>query len=334
MHRIPSPATCLAIMLALASLQPGAAVRAAEAPAIGGFMDLQWSPGAAGGDDPVFSLGQAEVGLAAAVNDRTDAALALAWDPDTDEVGLGCATVNLRFGPGDPGSICRHRHLPGSGILAGRFDVPFGVDWLTYPSIDRPLISAPLAVDAAHGSWNADGVLGYASSGPGNVIVHATGGFDRERALADGSAAAWTGRQAFGGRIGAVPVQGFAPGLSAAWVDAVEDGRSLALVGLDLTVDVGRWFMRAEWLQVSSRGAEDHDDHGWYAAVQHAVGPGYGILRWDEWRPEGQPRDRRLCLGAGLPVGAGLVLRAEYEWWPDEGRDDRLALQAAAAFGN
>jgi hypothetical protein len=300
---------------------------------LSGFMDLQWEPGADGQERKIHRLGQAEIDVDAEIAPGVGLCLAPSWDPVAEAFGVGTAAVNLRFGAGGVDAVCRERHIEGTGILAGRFDVPFGIDWMLYPSIDRPLISMPLPVAATHGGWNADGVLVYGATGPLNGMLHATSGFDHSRVLDSGGEAIWTSRHAVGGRAGAVPWTGCAAGLSAAGIDALEDGRSQLLVGLDLSLNNGPLGVRGEFLRHRADAEEDLVGEGWYLAAQWNFGPAYGIARWDSWRPQGAARDRRLSLGAGVPVRGAMILRAEYEWWPDAGRDDRLVLQVAAGFG-
>jgi hypothetical protein len=176
-------------------------------------------------------------------------------------------------------------------------------------------------------------VLVYGSTGAVNGMLHATSGFDHSRVLDSGGEAIWTGRHAVGGRAGAVPLRGLAVGLSAATIDALEDGRTQLLLGVDASAVTGPLHLRGEFLRHRTDAEEDHVDKGWYLAAQWDFGAAYGIVRWDEWQPEGLARDRRLSLGAGVPVRGAVILRAEYEWWPDEGREDRLVLQIAAGFG-
>ena len=326
--------SCLALLLPV-TVACGGTLGGEAAPGIvfSGFMDLQYEPGADGRERKIHRLGQAEIDVDAALAPGVGLCLAPSWDPVAEAFGVGTAAVNLRFGAGSVDAVCRERHIEGTGILAGRFDVPFGIDWMLYPSIDRPLITMPLPVAATHGGWNADGVLVYGAAGPFNGLLHATSGFDHSRELESGGEAIWTSRHAVGGRAGAVPWAGFAVGLSAATIDALEDGRSQLLVGLDLSLTTGPLIVRGEFLRHRADAEQDHVDEGWYLAAQWDFGPAYGIARWDAWQPEGQAQDRRLSLGVGVPVRGAVVLRGEYEWWPDAGRDDRLVLQLAAGFG-
>jgi hypothetical protein len=326
--------SCLAALLPATAALAEPPARAETPPAVlSGFMDLQAEPGADGQDRKIHRLGQAEIDVDAEIAPGVGLCLAAAWDPATEAFGVGTAAVNLQFGAGGVDAVCRERHLDGTGFVAGRFDVPFGIDWMLYPSIDRPLITMPLPVAATHGGWNADGVLVYGTTGAVNGLLHATTGFDHSRVLDAGGEAIWTGRHAVGGRAGAVPWRGFALGLSAATIEALENGNSQLLLGLDLSWTTGPLAVRGEFLRHRTDAEEDHVDHGWYLATQWDLGPAYGIVRWDEWHPEGRARDRRLSVGAGVPVRGVVILRGEYEWWPDAGRDDRLVLQIAAGFG-
>lgn len=325
---------CNVLAIAWALLGPTSAAADAFVPQVtlSGFLDLQWEPDADGTTSRVHRLGQAEFDLDALIAPGVGLCLAPAWDPVTEAFGVGTAAVNLQVTPGDPAAFCRGEVGDQTGLVAGRFDVPFGIDWLLYPSLDRPLVTMPLPVAATHGGWNADGVMAYGAAGSWNAMLHATTGFDHSRVLDAGGEGIWTGRQAVGGRLGVAPWPGVSLGASAAGIEAVEDRQRQFLAGWDLFVARGRATVRGELLRLRTRGPEEHLDHGWYAAAQWDFGAAYGIARWDEWRPEGLPRQRRLSLGAGVPVRGAVVLRGEYELWPDAGRPDRLVLQVAAGF--
>ncbi|MFN2371067.1 MAG: hypothetical protein ABR506_07930 [Candidatus Krumholzibacteriia bacterium] len=322
----------LAVILALMGACPAAGDEVMPRVFLSGFMDLQWEPDADGTTSRVHRLGQAEFDLDAEIAPGVGLCLAPAWDPVTEAFGVGMAAVTLQFTPGDPAALCRGELGGQTGLMAGRFDVPFGIDWLFYPSIDRPLVTMPLPVAATHGGWNADGVMAYGAAGPWNGIIHATTGFDHSRVLDSGGEGIWTGRQAVGGRLGVALWPGVSLGASAAGIEAVEDQQRQFLAGWDLFVERGPATLRGELLRLRPRGPEEHLDHGWYVAAQWDFGAAYGIVRWDEWRPEGLARERRLSLGAGVPVRGAVVLRGEYELWPDAGRADRLVLQVAAGF--
>lgn len=311
-----------------------AAAAAPFTPQVGlsGFLDLQIEPDADGRERRVHRLGQAELDVDAEIAPRVGLCLAPSWDPVTEAFGVGTAALNLQFSPGDLVAVCRDRGPGWTGLLVGRFDVPFGIDWMLYPSLDRPLVTMPLPVAATHGGWNADGVLLYGAAGAWNALVHSTTGFDHSRVLDSGGEGIWTGRHALGGRLGWVPAAGIALGASAAAIQAVEDRHSQFLAGGDLFVRRGPASLRGEFLRLRTRADEVHLDHGWYLAGQWDLGGPYAIVRWDAWQPEHQAHERRVSWGAGVPLHGAVMVRAEYEWWPGAANPDRLVLQVAAGF--
>jgi hypothetical protein len=66
----------------------------------------------------------------------------------------------------------------GFHVQVGRFDVPFGNDWLYFASVDRITVTAPLTTDLVmDGGYNDWGMRVYGNSIPLNYVVTVTRGF-------------------------------------------------------------------------------------------------------------------------------------------------------------
>jgi hypothetical protein len=74
--------------------------------------------------------------------------------PAEDKVGLGAFTVDgSLFGP-EQKHLLKSRLLRDSGVVVGKFDVPFGIAYLEYPATENRFVELPSVVMATHGAWN------------------------------------------------------------------------------------------------------------------------------------------------------------------------------------
>ena len=291
-----------------------------------GFMDVVFASHTVDPEQPLLAINQAEISVEAVVAPRIAMSITPAWDGET----MSLATAYVQFDRHSTDEYYFSRHLSGYGMLVGRFDVPFGLDWMAYPSIDRPLITPPDAVLGTHGGWNADGILVLGGVGIVNGILHATGGYDFARETMDGGQE-WQARHAEGGRVGLVPLTGLSLGASGAIVTAAHD-RELHLSGLDAMLRTGRLDLRAEIIRHRTEADGLHTtDEGWYVQGQWDPGPAYVIARWDVML-DGIDDTRSLSLGAGVPLNPWVILRSEYSAAVGGNGRDTWYLQMAAGF--
>lgn len=83
---------------------------------------------------------------------------AVAYNNETDNMELAMAFVHYSFddGPGKhPRRVEGYSH---SAIQIGKFDMPFGLDYLSYASIDRSTITQPLVIEKTIAGWNDIGI--------------------------------------------------------------------------------------------------------------------------------------------------------------------------------
>lgn len=110
--------------------------------------------------DRPFEFGALELDLEYPFNDHYTVSSALVWDGDTSEVGIG--VVDYHWFDDSVPARGRIFDEPGLHIQAGRFDLPFGVDYQYFAAPDRPSISAPLTTDRIQqGGYNGDGLRVY-----------------------------------------------------------------------------------------------------------------------------------------------------------------------------
>ena len=302
---------------------------------IWGFMDFQlagdddW----AGGDR--FLLGQAEIDVEAEVAPYVSTAVALAFDPDEESFGLGVAVADFHMWGHGNGHRYQNKTIDASGLIVGLFDVPFGIDWQVYPSIDRSLISGPLAVAGTHDGWNDLGVTFYIESGIWNGVFYAVNGFEREGEI-NGGEYVVTGDGGFGTRVGANPVGTLEFGASAASVSGQEDNQSMVLYGADCQFGLGALSFKGEYIshQVDDGQGADWTNNGYYAQAQYDFECWYLVCRYDHFDGESEALtvEERVCCGAGVAVLPQTQLRGEYQVGVSDEMPDTWALQWAVAF--
>ena len=303
-----------------------------------GFMDVLWTADDLAPGDPDFQFGQVELDFAACLSPHTCACLALARCPGTDAFTLGSATVEYLIA--GRGTDCRHHYekWDRSGIAVGRFDVPFGVDWRVYPSVDRRTISAPDVVGFMHCGWNEVGAMAFIEAPRYTARAWLTNGLAAELALPDAAPVPLATESALGARASVLPCPGVEVGFSGSTFDAVTDGQSMAIWGADLTGAAGPWALTAEYIR--------HDLHfgpgtggevfhrGWYAQGVRDLDGWYLFARYDLVTADtaGQADLRTFTGGLGLAVAAPAELRFEYRGALDDGRDDSWQTQLVAGF--
>jgi hypothetical protein len=212
---------------------------------------------AKGGADR-FEIGSVELGSALSLSPHVMVAAALAYDPEADGFGLGAFTVDgSLFGPEDK-HLVKTELIDDSGVIFGKFDVPFGIAYLEYPATDNRFVMLPDSVVATHGGWNDIGVQAYATTSHFEATLYLVNGkpLEDEAAVEAGE----TVTHAFGGRLGMKPVAGLSLGGSLA---QAAGSLALPLYGADLSLGAGPFALKNEYIRRATPGADDV--HGFYS---------------------------------------------------------------------
>ena len=107
-----------------------------------------------------------------AYNEHYSVSTALAWEDGSADVAVGVIDYHL-FNDSAPvrGRIFDE---PGFHVQAGRFDLPYGVDYQYFASVDRPSISAPITTERIQlGGYNSDGIRLYGTEGMFDYTLYA-----------------------------------------------------------------------------------------------------------------------------------------------------------------
>jgi len=244
-----------------------------------------------------YQIGQVEVDLSAAVDPRLGVDMAIAYDEEG--FGLGAFTTNFRLLGHGEDHFYTSQNIQSMGVVVGQFDVPFGIDWHVYPSIDRLLISAPLIVEGAHGAWNDYGVQGYVETRRTHWVAYLVNGADVGAA-----------EMAAGGRFGLRAGEGVELGVSLAGFFDDRERLDSDLLGFDAEVTLGAFAAKGEYIY--RRLEKQRDSRGFYAqGVWHfgryfAVGR-YGLLEL------GNEETKRISSGIGWRVIDACQVRLEYQ---------------------
>lgn len=310
-------------LLLLTALRVGGASAQIPGVQISGFGDVYYTAPQDSGSTP-FSIGQAELDVRARIRENIQVSAALAYNADGHLFESGEFFVEFLLFGVEENHLRPVRGITHSGILAGQFDVPFGIDWQVYASIDRKLVSVPLVVENTHGLWNDTGIQVHAANGRFNAVAFAVNGFGYDEARM---------KYAGGGRLGLVVLPGLE--LGGSWAGFVRDGGGLdqRLVGADIQAEWRSLNLRAEYIarETGIDGDAITTDSGYYVEGQYAFGRFFGVARQDFFSPGGPVEsETRTSLGAGWIITDGCETRIEHQMREDD--DDMTWLQLAVEF--
>jgi hypothetical protein len=274
-----------------------------------------------------FEIGQLELDFNQELGQFVTVSVAVAFDNEKETFGVGAYVIDGKLIGREAGHIIRSNHLETAGIIFGRFDVPFGVDYLAYPSIDRRLVTGPIVVDETHDAWNDLGGQFYLDANVFNIILYVINGFGYEtirttRNADDTETATHETDVAIGARLGAKPLSQLEFGGSYAMFVSAKEGYDMMLAGADLTAEAGGFSLKNEyifhWLGVS--GNEGSRNHGFYSTAMYDFNPVFVVGRYSMFFPEkntpsfievADPQ-KQLSAGLGVKVLDNAEVRLEY----------------------
>lgn len=283
-----------------------------------------------------FDFGGLELGIEYRYNEHLAASMALVWDGETADVGV--AVVDYHWFDDNIPTRGRIFHEPGFHIQAGRFDLPFGIDYQYFAAPDRLNATAPFTTERIQlGGFNGDGVRSYGVWENLNYAVYWTNSVYGDDGMSFGAR--------LGGVFGRTPYRLHSTsdaflevGLSAL-IDLDGDGRLRNEVyAADMNFQYGIWQLMGEIMWRNAReqlfdadgvniGAQD--EMAYYvmlaADLETWLGhPLYAFARYERWHPgydfvlddEGSALQvasmPRVTAGIGYNINEHLRLRFEY----------------------
>lgn len=248
--------------------------------------------------DSPFEYGAFELDMEYAYNEHYAVSTALVWEDGSADVAAGVIDYHL-FKDSVPvrGRIFDE---PGFHVQVGRFDLPYGVDYQYFASVDRPNVSAPITTERIQlGGYNSDGIRLYGTEGLFDYTLYAVNSLYGD----DGSAVG--GRMAFFPSRNPYQLHRFGSprfaelGCSFLWdMDKDYDARN-GVYGIDFTLNYNRFLLVTEWMNRDSyeevqSGAGDNlgeqNESGFQVTLVTELEdivkqPVYFFSRYDRWNP-------------------------------------------------
>ncbi len=125
---------------------------------ISGFFDAVGVANFSNTKESRFLINQFELDLSYLHQSHFSVGTALAYNNESESMELAMAFIHYSFNDGPVKHPRRVETYDHSALLIGKFDMPFGLDYLSYASIDRPTISQPLVIEKTIAGWNDIGI--------------------------------------------------------------------------------------------------------------------------------------------------------------------------------
>ncbi len=315
--------------------------------------------------DSPFEYGAFELDLEYAYNEHYAVSTALVWEDGSADVAVGVVDYHL-FGDAVP-ARGRIFDEPGFHVQAGRFDLPYGVDYQFFSPIDRPNVSAPITTERMQlGGYNSDGVRVYGTGRMFDYTVYAVDSlYGDNGGTVGGRMAFFPSRNPFrlhrfGGARFAELGFSFLRDMDEDY-DARDD-----VYGFDFTLNYDRFLLMTEWMNRDSHndvlggaGANlgEQDESGLHVSLVTELGdlvkqPIYLFSRYDMWDPGyslvldedddtltyNVNNAKRMTVGLGYRLTGLLNIKLEYYDYLGRGTnepafdDNGVVLQVTAGF--
>ncbi len=281
---------------------------------ISGFGDIYTQIGKNEVNENRMQLGQVEIDLETRIGGKIEIAAAIAYAPYEETFGLGQFTVNIPLFGEEIKHFFVSSDIKQSGIIAGLFDVPFGLDWMVYPSIDRKLISVPVVVEYTHNCWNDYGVQIYTNNDWFNGVLFSTNGFGYEIHNESGTPLTIDTKLSLGGRLGIKPVDIIELGTSYAKMFDHRNRENMYLSGADIQFSYNNLFLKGEYI-FHSADLLFYRSNGFYLQGMYDFNSFFLVTRYDRFSTDSfeQIEYSQGSLGAGWIIINGCEMRYEYQ---------------------
>ena len=258
--------------------------------------------------DKNYGIGQVEIDFEKNIANNISFIAAIAYSNDTETFGLGEFNVDFHLF----GSNGEHfRHVSGidhSGIKVGQFDVPFGLDWQVYPSIDRKTVTGPLAVENTHMEWNDYGVQAFMDNRWFSAAVYGLNGFGYDDVEM---------KFALGGRMVITPNEFIEIGGSYADFFNGKNKTDMSLAGVDLQVNYQALSLKGEYIahMMDITGDNAINNSGFYCQGMYDFGRLFYVSRYGNFTPDVQGEDSitRFTNCIGFVIMEDCEIRYEYQ---------------------
>ncbi len=145
---------------------------------LSGFFDAVGVGNFTNSTESRFLINQFELDFSYLHKTHFSVGSALAYNNETENMELAMAFIHYSFEHGPAKHPRRVEGYDHSAVLIGKFDVPFGLDYLSYASIDRPTLTQPLVIEKTIAGWNDVGIDFHRFAGNFKFDVWAVNGFN------------------------------------------------------------------------------------------------------------------------------------------------------------
>jgi len=311
---------------------------------ISGFADFYYAVQEADRHDGDFEFGQAELDFSTEINEKVHVRAAVAYEPNEEVFGLGEFIVDFNL---------QDKENRKTGIVLGKFYVPFGIDWQVYPSFDRKFVTGPMVVGYTHDSWNDYGIQVYSKTDRYNGVLFLVNGFGYQ--IAYDASDEFLGyneylysaddptvrtrdvemKNGIGGRVGLTPHEIIEVGGSYVIIQNKDHITDIALLGMNLQVNLGDLALKSEFIRHAMIYVKENvlANTGMYAQGVYSYGRFFPGFRYGMIEPgyEGAESINRLSVLCGFVISTGAEIRFEYQLNSEE-EDDLAFLQLAVGF--
>ncbi|HKY39015.1 MAG TPA: hypothetical protein VJN18_23920 [Polyangiaceae bacterium] len=272
-----------------------------------------------------FFIGSLELDIALTLVPFVSAFGAIAYDPKAEVMRLSSFTVDGGLWGADEHALFESSVVDASGMVLGKFDVPFGISYLHYSAPDNRLVTQPAIVAATHRAWNDVGVQLYLSAPLIDILGYVVNGSGLPEVDAENVSAAAGGRLGFKpfGKLNCGCALAF--GASAAHSFGPAEAQ-VTLLGLDVSAQATDLEVSAELIQL--RDAAGAWLGGFYSQGVHTIDPIFLGGRYAVTSHAARVTARTLTGILGLEIFTRGELRLAYERGLDE-QNEMLLVQIA-----
>ncbi len=285
-------------------------------PELTGFFDVINTQNLTENKYSQFQINQFELDISYAHQSRFSLGTAIAYNNETQNMELAMAFAHYNFINEEGIHPRREETTNHAGIMIGKFDMHFGLDYLSFASPDRPIVSSPLVYEKTIGGWNDTGVDFHLKHKNLSFHAWAVNGFCKGVSL--------------GGNLGYTFLPFFKVGVSHS-TDFIKFTETKAsITGLDILIETDFFEIKSEYIftkgvyggEQDTLGTEEMHS-GLYVQVLTQLEkfislPMFFTLRYGQWNSEAD-RDingvddfeNRFTVGLGYQFHESVSARLE-----------------------
>jgi len=272
-----------------------------------------------------FFIGSLELDIALNLVPFVSAFGAIAYDPKAEVMRLSSFTVDNRLWGNGERALFQSSVIESSGVVLGKFDVPFGIAYLHYSSPDNRLVTQPAIIAATHRAWNDVGAQAYVSTALFDVLGYVVNGSSlplTETGTIEAAAGGRLGLDPFGKALCNCALE---LGGSAARSFG-QAGSQLTLLGLDVSAQAGNVDLQSELIHLRHDSGERV--LGFYSQGVYLIDPVFFGGRYAVTSQQDEVTERTATGVLGLEIFPRGELRVAYERG-FEARSEMLLFQIA-----